>query len=79
MGNKWRELKINKRDPDSDWVCDCGGELQFNNTQYEMGSEVWECKDCETTWSVGVTVTRDWQLAYAKDWQIAMAMLKELQ
>ena len=65
--NKERELKIDKNNPDGDWICDCGGELKFDIAEYAMESEEWLCEDCETSWSVGLTVTRDWNLAYTDE------------
>lgn len=49
------------------WTCDCGGELKFDAAEYAMESEEWLCENCETSWSVGLTVTRDWKLAYTDE------------
>ena len=51
---------------DDVYTCYCGGELKFDAAKYAMESEEWLCQDCETTWHVGLTVTRDWELAYVE-------------
>ena len=61
--SKERRL-IPSRTPNNDWLCDCGGEIQFDAAEYAMESEEWLCEDCETVWSIPLETTRVWSDAY---------------